>query len=361
LVLEWGEVVVSLINPLTQEISAKVVYYGPGLSGKTTSLKYIYGAVRPERRGELVSLATEGDRTIFFDFLPLHVERVRGMSVRLQLYTVPGQIFYAGTRKLVLNGADGVVFVADSQPAARQANKESLASLRNNLSEMGLDLEMFPVVMQYNKRDMDGVMGVREMGADLNWIGCPEFETAATSGEGVLPALKEIVKSVVRSLWAQNAAPRSTRLVSETAERESTLADRISSVTENRPVSSIPPPRAGERQEPSLVPTARLVSFAPLWKGRDATVVTTVEEAIAEGDHSQAVRLAAAGLADILALVPGPSGEGVFAKVGLLGLDGRDYLRLCRLAAAPDAVLGVEEALFSLHVLVGAHLKATSL
>jgi signal recognition particle receptor subunit beta len=353
---------VSLINPLSQEISAKVVYYGPGLSGKTTSLKYIYTAVRPERRGELVSLATEGDRTIFFDFLPLHVERVRGMSVRLQLYTVPGQIFYAGTRKLVLNGADGVVFVADSLPAARQANKESFASLRNNLSEMGLDLEMFPLVIQYNKRDVDGIMSVREMSADLNWIGCPEFETAATTGQGVLPALKEIVKSVVRSLWAQNAAPRSTRLVSETTERESTLADRISFVAESRPQSTIPPAAVTvtEREQPSVLPTPRLVSFAPLWKDRDAGVVTSVEEAIAEGDYSQAVRLATAGLADILESVPGPGGEGVYAKVALLGLDGRDYLKLCRLAAAPDAALMAEDALFALHFLVGAHLKVIS-
>jgi mutual gliding-motility protein MglA len=352
---------VSLINPLSQEISAKVVYYGPGLSGKTTTLKYIYGAVRPERRGELVSLATEGDRTIFFDFLPLHVERVRGMSVRLQLYTVPGQVFYAGTRKLVLNGADGVVFVADSLPSARQANKESLASLRNNLSESGLDLELFPLVMQYNKRDIEDIMTVREMSAELNYLGCPEFETSATVGDGVILALKEIVKLVVRSLWAQNAALRSTRLVSDTAERESGLADRISFVADSRR-SSIPAADIAERPvQPSAPPPARRVSFAALWEARDPTPVTSVEDAIGKADYSLAVRLAATGLADVLEATPGPGGAGVAAKAGLLGLDGRDYLRLCKLATAPDGVATQREALFALHLLVAGQLKATTL
>jgi signal recognition particle receptor subunit beta len=353
---------VSLINPLSQEISAKVVYYGPGLSGKTTSLKYIYTAVRPERRGELVSLATEGDRTIFFDFLPLHVERVRGMSVRLQLYTVPGQIFYAGTRKLVLNGADGVVFVADSSPGARRANKESLDSLRNNLAEMGLDLELFPLVMQLNKRDLPDAMPVREMSSELNYLGCPEFETSATTGEGVVDALKEIVKLVVRALWAQNASPRSTRLVEQRAEPETSLVDRISYVADTRD-STLPPADIEVTERPSVPvqpPPVGRVSFGPLWGGRDATAVRGVEDAIAQGDFAGAVRSAAVGIASILDSVPGPGGEAATAKVALLGIDGRDYLKLCRLAAAPDATISDADALFALHVLVAVHLKATS-
>lgn len=350
----------SLINPLAHEISAKIVYYGPGLSGKTTSLKYIYAAVRPERRGELVSLATEGDRTIFFDFLPLQVERVRGMTVRLQLYTVPGQIFYAATRKLVLNGADGVVFVADSQRSARQANIESFDSLRNNLSEFGVDLELFPLVMQYNKRDLPDVMPVSQLTADLNWLGAPEFESSATVGTGVLAVLKEAVRLVVRALWAQQSQHRAVSVVEENVQRETSLVDRISHAAS---LASPPSehPTASPAEQPAAEEPTRLISFAPLWKNRDETVVTSVEENIAVGDYPQAVRLAAVALADLLESLPGPRGEGTAAKVSLLGLDGRDYLRLCRIAAVPEAAITHEDSLFALYVLVGAHLKSMTL
>lgn len=353
---------VSLINPLAQEISAKVVYYGPGLSGKTTSLKAVYAAVRPERRGELISLATEGDRTIFFDFLPLHVERVRGMAVRLQLYTVPGQVFYAATRKLVLNGADGVVFVADSQPSARQANIESFDSLRNNLSESGIDLELFPLVMQYNKRDLTDVMSVSQLTADLNWLGAPEFESSATQGNGVLGALKEIVRLVIRSLWAQHPKKRAA-VVEERSEREGGLIDRISRVAELAAFPSEPPdpPVVEIVNGTSEAPPEGRVSFAPLWRGRDEAVITSVEASIAAGEHPKAVRLAAVAIADLLESLPGPRGEGQAAKVSLLGLDGREYLRLCRVAAAPEAAVTQEDALFALYVLVGVHLKVSSL
>src|SRR5574337_210938 len=168
---------VSIVNPLSREISAKVVYYGPGMSGKTTSLRHVYGAVREQSRGELISLSTEGDRTLFFDFLPVKIEHVRGLKIRLQLYTVPGQVFYDATRKLVLNGADGVVFVADSQPTARDSNLESMDNLRTNLGELGIELDRFPLVVQYNKRDLPGAMAPSLMRSDLNARGAPEFET----------------------------------------------------------------------------------------------------------------------------------------------------------------------------------------
>lgn len=357
---------VSIINPLAHEISAKIVYYGPGLSGKTTSLKAIYSSVKPERRGELISLATEGDRTIFFDFLPIHVERVHDMSVRFQLYTVPGQVFYAATRKLVLNGADGVVFVADSHPSARQANLESFESLRNILSELGIDIEMFPLVLQYNKRDLEQTMPVAQMAADLNWLGAPEFETSANTGVGVLDALKGIMRQVIRALWARKSGALSRELSAPTTGSAATegLLGRLKEVADEAPAPSVPAPAVIEVQQmqPSKVPPPPAhVSFAPLWVGRDEAVVTSVEQSISEGDYSQAARLAAVAIADILESLPGVRGEGFAGRVALIGLDGRDYLRLCRIAALPDAGINLADALFALHVLVSAHLKATSL
>src|SRR3954467_4099718 len=153
----------STVNVMAREIAAKIVFYGPGLSGKTTTLKRVYESVKPAHRGELMSLPTEADRTLFFDFLPVKVERVNEYSVRLALYTVPGQVFYNSTRKLVLQGADGVVFVADSQPAALEKNTESLENLRDNLAEMGHAIETFPLVIQYNKRDIANVLPVEEL------------------------------------------------------------------------------------------------------------------------------------------------------------------------------------------------------
>src|SRR6478672_11379160 len=178
----------STVNVMAKEVAAKVVFYGPGLSGKTTSLKKIYESVRPAHRGEMMSLATEGDRTLFFDFLPVKVEKVGDCTVRLALYTVPGQVFYNATRKLVLQGADGVVFVADSQPAAMENNRESLLNLEENLLEQGIRLEKFPLVFQWNKRDLANALPAEGLRAALNPRGFQDFETCATSGKGVFDA-----------------------------------------------------------------------------------------------------------------------------------------------------------------------------
>src|SRR3954454_11020596 len=153
---------------MAREIAVKIVFYGPGLSGKTTSLRKIHEAVRPANRGEMMSLATEGDRTLFFDFLPVKVERVGDCAVRLALYTVPGQVFYNATRKLVLQGADAVVFVADSQPEAMDSNQESLKNLEENLLEQGIRLERFPLIVQYNKRDIPKSLSVEELRENFN-------------------------------------------------------------------------------------------------------------------------------------------------------------------------------------------------
>ncbi len=205
---------VSIVNAPAREIAAKVVYYGPGLSGKTTSLKQVYAGIRPETRGQLISLSTEGDRTLFFDFLPVKIEPIGGLGLRLQLYTVPGQVFYDATRKLVLNGADGVVFVADSQPTATDANLESMSNLETNLAEMGIDLGSFPLVLQYNKRDLPGAVPVEELSRQLNRFNAPEFETVASRGEGILPALREITRLVVKDLKSRqpHRAPARVKL-----------------------------------------------------------------------------------------------------------------------------------------------------
>ncbi|MGE0325676.1 MAG: ATP/GTP-binding protein [Polyangiaceae bacterium] len=186
-----------VVNPLARELVFKVVYYGPGLGGKTTTLQHIHTATKPEYRGKMVSLATPVDRTLYFDFLPIRVPNVRGMGVRLQLFTVPGQVYYNATRKLVLTGADGVVFVADSQRARRDANLESLENLLENLREHGRVLSELPLVLQYNKRDLRDVRPVEELEAELNPRGVPSFETTATSGGGVFEALDRITRLVL--------------------------------------------------------------------------------------------------------------------------------------------------------------------
>jgi len=187
-------------NYSTMQMAAKVVYYGPGLCGKTTNLHYIYQHTAQESRGEMVSLETETDRTLFFDLLPIDVGTIAGFNTRIQLYTVPGQVFYNTTRKLVLKGVDGVVFVADSQRPMLQANVDSFRNLEENLAEMGLSVETLPVVLQYNKRDLADVCPVDELNAALNRGDWPWFEASAVTGSGVFETLKGISKQTLLSL-----------------------------------------------------------------------------------------------------------------------------------------------------------------
>jgi len=195
-------------NWATMQMAAKIVYYGPGLCGKTSNLSYIYAKTAPGSRGEMVSLETESDRTLFFDLLPIEVGTIGGFKTRLQLYTVPGQVFYNTTRKLVLKGVDGLVFVADSQRPMRDANVESFDSLRENLKELGLELAELPVVLQYNKRDLANILSIEELNTDLNPNGgFPIFEASAVKGEGVITTLKEITKLTLKKLRARMNAP----------------------------------------------------------------------------------------------------------------------------------------------------------
>jgi len=187
-------------NYSTMQMAAKVVYYGPGLCGKTTNLHYIYGHTTQDSRGEMVSLETETDRTLFFDLLPLDVGSIAGFNTRIQLYTVPGQVFYNTTRKLVLKGVDGVVFVVDSQRAMLQANLDSFRNLEENLGEMGLAVDSLPLVLQYNKRDLADIYSVEELNQAINRHGWPTYETSAVSGQGVFETLKGISKYTLLAL-----------------------------------------------------------------------------------------------------------------------------------------------------------------
>ena len=188
------------INFAKREISCKIVYYGPGLSGKTTNLEVVHAKMPGNKKGDLTSIATEGDRTLFFDYMPLDLGSVGGLKTRFQLYTVPGQIFYNATRKLVLQGADGVVFVADSRASKLQDNIDSFENLQENLRENGLDPAKLPLVLQWNKRDMPGVMSPKALDAKLNKFKSPTHQAVAVTGQGVLPTLKLAAGVVLKDL-----------------------------------------------------------------------------------------------------------------------------------------------------------------
>jgi len=241
------------VNYTTMQMTAKIVYYGPGLCGKTTNLKWIHGKTASRSRGEMVSLETEGDRTLFFDLLPLDVGIIGGMKVRLQLYTVPGQVFYNATRRLVLKGADGVVFVADSQVPALEPNEESLANLKQNLEELGLNkVDEVPIVFQYNKRDLArNLLPVERLQQALNPGSAPSFEAAAIHGVGVFETLKEISRLALHTVRRREAAeaPRAITAVPAPAMpgpgkkvAEAAPPPPPVEVTEAEPVSPSPDP-----------------------------------------------------------------------------------------------------------------------
>ncbi len=190
----------SFINYSSREINCKIVYYGPGLCGKTTNLQFIYSKTNPDLKGKMISLATETERTLFFDFLPLALGQIRGFKTRFHLYTVPGQVFYDASRKLILKGVDGVVFVADSQVERMEANLESFDNLKANLAEQGYDMANVPLVIQYNKRDLPNAAPLDEMRRLLNTRQQPDFEAAATVGRGVFETLKATAREVLKDL-----------------------------------------------------------------------------------------------------------------------------------------------------------------
>lgn len=190
----------SFVNYHTKEINCKIVYYGPGLGGKTTNIQYIYQKTNAGNKGQMITLNTENERTLFFDFLPLDLGEIRGFKTRFHLYTVPGQIFYEASRKLILRGVDGIVFVADSQVERMEANIESLQGLERNLLDQGYDLSKIPLIMQWNKRDLPNIVPVEDLQFQLNKKKYPSFEAVATNGIGVFETLKQISKAVLLNI-----------------------------------------------------------------------------------------------------------------------------------------------------------------
>jgi mutual gliding-motility protein MglA len=323
---------VSTVNVIAREVSAKVVFYGPGLAGKTTSLKHVYESIRPAHRGALMSLPSDKDRTLFFDFLPVLKEKVGDYALRLAMYTVPGQVFFRATRKLVLQGADGVIFVADSRPEAEAANRDSLADLKENLADQGVRLEELPLVFQYNKRDLPGVVATEALHAALNLGGAPEFATCATTGAGVLDAMKAMVRLVMRQLQARRIVPESR--------------------PELRPQAT-PLPWPSRLPEPSAASGARPVAGASAVGPVSALAppllvdqARVAEAAFAEGDYSTCLRTCIEAVTRGLAFAGAASPSG---QAFLLGLDGRDLLELEKRAARGAGT--VDDGAFALYAL----------
>jgi len=247
------------INYSSREVCCKIVYYGPGLSGKTTNLQYVHSKVPGKSRGDLISLATEADRTLYFDFLPINIGSINGFAARFQLYTVPGQVYYNATRKLVLRGVDGLVFVADSQPDKMEENIESLSNLEDNLREYGYDVSDMPVVIQYNKRDLPGVLTIDQLNARLNPRHWQHFGASATIGNGVFDTLKTIIKLVLektkRTSTSQGVPP--SVAVPQPVAAESVAAQSVTADETPSPAVEAPSPVAAPQ------PVAAVAQSAP--------------------------------------------------------------------------------------------------
>jgi signal recognition particle receptor subunit beta len=373
------------VNALGRQLVFKIVYYGPGLSGKTSTLQHIHATARPEHRGKMVSLATPVDRTLYFDFLPLRVPNVRGMGVKLQLFTVPGQVYYNATRKLVLTGADGLVFVADSQAARVDANLEALENLRDNLREHARSLDDFPHVIQYNKRDLNDVLPIKELDQMLNEHGAPSFGTSATKGDGVYESLDAITRLVVTAF--ESSIPPGERHISAELEAiEGGLGEALRNADRSDPLAQAPSVIAsltdrpqgrsgtalGDSDEGAEAPgevAARAVvksdrsvptgtTLAELWPEAEREQVREVEAAIAGRRYARAIELCDALVTRVLASAAGVFGSAEAPRDAatvplLLGLDGRMYLafrllvREARSGGTLDARCALEALVFA--------------
>jgi mutual gliding-motility protein MglA len=401
------------VNPLSRELVFKIVYYGPGLGGKTTTLEHIHATAKPEHRGKLVSLATPVDRTLYFDFLPVRLPPVRGMNVRLQLFTVPGQVYFNATRKLVLTGADGVVFVSDSQIVRADANLESLENLRENLADQGRDLARIPLIFQHNKRDLPDLLPVEELDSMLNPFGAPSLPTSAKSGEGIYESLEKISEAVLTAF--EDRLPESSNggspanfteiegglvtALRDASQRDDPPSDVVvahinapgaypsfppePSVSEPPPPLPPPPPAlpgvevAGDGAPP-VHPTAHLlperapdatgVSFAELWPEGEQDTVRDVEDAIAKGRYWRAIELCESLVSRVLANAAGLFGTTEAPRDPaivpmFLGLDGRRYLAFRSIVreARGDGLITAREALAAYAFAIDARIARSSI
>jgi signal recognition particle receptor subunit beta len=383
-----------VVNPLSREVVFKVVYYGPGLGGKTTSLQHIHATTRAEHRGKMVSLATPVDRTLYFDFLPIRLPSVHGMGVRLQLFTVPGQVYYNATRKLVLTGADGLVLVFDSQSDRLDANSESLENLNENLGAHGRSLGQVPHVIQYNKRDLATALSLDELERQFNRHLAPSFGSVAMTGEGVYESLEAVTRAVLEHFEqrmpgerpdsmpaldlpeggladalrgagsAADGAPESARLagvelrLSQVPEQDPGEAAARMAVGEpleepeperDEPAPASAPAVAAERSAPPpptfSSPRGR-ASFDLLWPPNERGLVRELEASLADGDYSRAVAgseaLVARSLAGAAAaLGPNDAPRDAATVAVVLGIDGRRYLEFRSLAREARAGRGI--------------------
>jgi signal recognition particle receptor subunit beta len=363
------------INRLRRELLFKLVFYGPGMGGKTTTLRHVHAATKAENRGNIVSLATDTDRTLYFDYLPVQLLKLGDMTVKLLLYTVPGQVYYAATRKLVLSGADGVVFVADSQAARLDSNHESLDDLNTSLAEQGRKLSSIAHAFQWNKRDLPDVVPLDELDRRFNLFGAPSVATVATTGEGVFEILERVTRLVIENYQAEIPTPGGSGPLLLDAE-DMGLADAIRGLADSQPAKStssarrpvassptisVPAARAASSHAASAltaapamqanrppssapVPSARSVvlSFAELWPAADRDAVRRIEHALASGDSGAAVTACDDLLSRVLTacsvLLGGQSHTRDPASlVTFLGLDGIRYIALRAAARAVRA------------------------
>ncbi len=369
----------SSINFATKEISVKIVFYGPGLCGKTTTLQSIYNSIKPERRPQMVSLATDVDRTIYFDFLPVNAYKIGDFIVRLQLYTVPGQVFYNSTRKLVLNGVDGVVFVVDSQHAALDDNRESFLNLADNLRELGMSIDRVPYVMQYNKRDLPNVATIESLNADLNQAGAPSFSTVALTGEGVQEVLKSISRMVITDLtnkgvgkrvlgqegasWGQQkpqAVVTPPHPEAHGAANLEAALNQAAPIVASAPAAVSPAsvPAPAPRPKPvthAPLPSLGALSFSALWPTPELRArCRETESAIQKNDYRDAVLSTWSLCIEATRSSDDADSHDPALEMLLRGLPGPRFLRyreLVQRARAGESIT-LSDALFALHVAI---------
>lgn len=370
----------SFVNFSTKEITSKIVYYGPGLCGKTTTLQYIYDSIVPENKGQMVSLATDVDRTIYFDFLPLKLGKIQDFSVRIQLYTVPGQVRYNSTRKLVLSGTDGVVFVTDSQADLLDENTKSYKNLIDNLKEHGLSLSAVPHILQFNKRDLPRLRSVDELDKGLNQFHAPYFETCATTGEGVLEGLKTISKLVMQDLNRKGVVNKkrvksiNSPGVNRTDWIQRPMVGRAATLGEDslfgRPSEAlaeddgddiaadlfdgIATTEANDRRGRERAPN-HTISFAALFDEPEAaTRIVALERSVDANDAAQVQKLARESFLYLIEdsrFFPPDMTES--SRISMLGVSLRKYAHFYRLLS--QVGLNRSEALFLLHFVIDVH------